>query len=206
MAAVLIQQQVPRQTPTPPPQTLPLCLDISRPRSAAFPNKHLPHCPTGPAPGSERSTPATPPDSPPSGDSSLRSFSILHPANSYPQIASVPPVYAIDAPTLNAAISEQAAKSFPDPAQAFPWLHGLHSENQVQLAFFTARRKPQRDTPKCFRGITIVKAEGSLDKARLKGALCPDDVLDTRNGHDRAFIEADPKEGFSIRNFQIQAS
>lgn len=206
MATVLIHQQVPRQTPTPPLQTPPLCLNISHSKSLLIPNKHLPYGPTDPVPRSERPSPATPPDSPPTRNSSLRTFSKLHPADTYPRIASDPPVYSIDVPALNAAIREQAAQALPQPTEAFPWLHGLHSENQVQVAFFGARRKTQHYTPKCFRGITIIKAGGNLDKARLKGALCPEEVLDIRLGRDPSFIEVDPKEGFSIRNFQIQAS
>lgn len=64
----------------------------------------------------------------------------------------------------------------------------------------------QRQTPNCYRGITIVKAGGDLKKARLKSAIAPEEVLNRRDGHDAAFLEIDPRHGFSVRNFQIQAT
>jgi dual specificity MAP kinase phosphatase len=39
-----------------------------------------------------------------------------------------------------------------------------------------------------------------LSSSKLKGAIAPDEVLDTNT-----FLECDPKDGFSVRNFQIQA-
>ena len=188
---------------TPPPETSELSLNTSRPSSTPVPNKHIPYCPAGPAPGNPQL--ASPPASPPTSDSSLQTFSLLHPADTYPQIIDDPPVFSIDAFTLAAAINEQAAQPFPDPKLAFPWLHGLHAENQVQLAFFIARRKALRKTPQCFRGITIVKVGGDLTKARLKGAVSADEILDLRSGREASFLEVDPRDGFSVRNFQIQA-
>ena len=76
----------------------------------------------------------------------------------------------------------------------------------MQLAFFTARRRTQRDPPRCFRGITIIKAGNDLSKARLRGAISPDEVLDINRGRHANFIDVDPREGFSVRNFQIQAA
>ena len=76
----------------------------------------------------------------------------------------------------------------------------------MQLAFFAARRRTQRNAPKCFRGITIVKAGGDLSKARLKGAISPEEILDLNKGNDSEFLEVDPRDGFSVRNFQIQTS
>jgi len=206
MAAVVIHQPIPRQSLTPPPQPPLLSSDNPRSHSVPIPNKHLPYCPPGPSPESQHSNLATPPESPPSKNSTFRTESVLHPAATHTKVNISPPVYSIDASILNAAIIEQARQIFPDPNYAFPWLHGLHSENQVQLAFFTARRKAQRDTPECFRSITIVKAGGNLNKARLKGALSPDEILNLSGGREAYFLEADPREGFSIRNFQIQAT
>lgn len=73
----------------------------------------------------------------------------------------------------------------------------------MQLAFFTTRRRSQRRTPKCFRSVTVVKVGGDLGKARLKGAIAPDEILSPAGS---GFLESDPPEGFSVRNFQIQAS
>lgn len=76
----------------------------------------------------------------------------------------------------------------------------------MQLAFFSARRKSQRNVPKCYRGITIVKAGKDLSHSKLASAVSSDDLLAHDSSGEAAFIEIDPKEGFSIRNFQIQAT
>ncbi len=55
------------------------------------------------------------------------------------------------------------------------------------------------------RGITIVKAGGDLSCSRLKGAIAPDEFL-LQGVSGAVFREVDPKEGFSVRNFQIQAA
>lgn len=204
MSTLVIHQQASRASLTPPPETSALNLDTPRPGSAPIPNKHLPYCPSGPAPG--KSQLASPPASPPTKNSGLQTFSLLHPADTYPQIINQPPVFSIDAFTLAAAINEQATQPLPDPKLTFPWLHGLHAENQVQLAFFIARRKTLRKTPQCLRGITVVKVGGDLTKARLKGAVSADEILDLKDGKDGSFLEVDPKDGFSVRNFQIQAT
>ena len=115
-------------------------------------------------------------------------------------------MYKIDACTLATAIDRLASQQFPDPDHVFPWLHGLHTENHVQLAFFVARRKALRKTPKCFRAITIVKAGGDLKIARLKGAVSEDEFLGNTDDQGAEFLEVDPKDGFSVRNFQIQAT
>ena len=79
----------------------------------------------------------------------------------------------------------------------------------MQLAFFIARKKSLRRTPKCIRGITVVKAGGDLTHSKLKGAVAPDEILHCETGDmendDGDFLEIDPREGFSVRNFQIQA-
>jgi dual specificity MAP kinase phosphatase len=80
----------------------------------------------------------------------------------------------------------------------------------LQLAFFIARKRSLRRTPKCIRGITIVKAGGDLSHSRLKGAVAPEEILqphsdDMDPNDDGDFVEIDPREGFSVRNFQIQA-
>ncbi|CAK7229081.1 tyrosine/serine/threonine protein phosphatase pps1 [Sporothrix bragantina] len=74
----------------------------------------------------------------------------------------------------------------------------------MQQSFFSQRRRVIRKTPCCLRGVTVVKADGQLHRARLKGAIAPDEFLQL--GVDAEFLDADPKEGFSVRNFQIQAA
>ena len=41
---------------------------------------------------------------------------------------------------------------------------------------------------------------------RLRGAVSPEEVLDSNDGEDAKFLEVDPKEGFCVRNFQIQVA
>ena len=90
-------------------------------------------------------------------------------------------------------------------------MHGLHADNQLQLAFFTARKKSLRRTPKCIRGLTIVKAGGDLSHSKIKGAIAPEEILRPwqavrdRTCEECEFLDIDPRDGFSVRNFQIQA-
>lgn len=48
-----------------------------------------------------------------------------------------------------------------------------------------------------------MKANGDLSISRLKGNIAPDEFMDLEKGD---FKEIDPKDGFSVRNFQIQAA
>lgn len=48
-----------------------------------------------------------------------------------------------------------------------------------------------------------MKANGDLSNSRLKGAISPDEFMDLEKSD---FKEIDPKDGFSVRNFQIQAA
>lgn len=201
MSTIVVHQSVSRTSLTPPHSPK---LDTSGSNAAPIPNKHLAHCPTGPAPGTSQ-TP-TPPASPPSKHAGLQNFSRLCSPNAYPQIAGDLPIYSIDTSTLATAINELARQLLPEPNLVFPWLHGLHAENQVQLAFFIARRKALRITPKCFRGITIVKVGGDLTRSRLKGAISEDEVLEACKGQASSFLNVDPRDGFSVRNFQIQTT
>ena len=203
MSTALVDQPIPRTSLT-PPNSPPLDLNTIRPSSAPIPNKHLPFCPPGPIPGVTQ-TP-TPPASPPTKHTGLQSHSLLHPADKYLKVSNTPPIHSIDASALAAAIDELAAQPSPDPKLVFPWLHGLHAENQVQLAFFIARRKALRSTPKCLRGITIVKVGDDLSKSKLKGAVHSNEILDSGIGSDASFLDVDPKDGFSVRNFQIQVT
>lgn len=168
-----------------------------------IPNKHLPVCPPGPAPTEK---PQTPPQSPPSKEASLPPRSLLSPPDSYLRLSwGKYPIYEIDTAGVAAALDHLARQPLPDPSQVFPWFHGLHPSNHIQLAFFIARRRNLRKVPKCWRGITLVKAGGDLGHSRLKGALSPDEFLQ-QTATGAVFRDLDPKEGFSVRNFQIQAA
>jgi dual specificity MAP kinase phosphatase len=79
----------------------------------------------------------------------------------------------------------------------------LHPNNHIQQGFFIARKKRvQRQTPCCLRGLTIVKADGNLCESRLKGAIAPQEFM--QPGSEGEFVEMDPREGFCVRNFHIQ--
>ncbi len=51
-----------------------------------------------------------------------------------------------------------------------------------------------------------MKAGGDLSRSKLKGAVSPEEILNLDNGDDATFLDVDPREGFSVRNFQIQAT
>ncbi|PGH26976.1 hypothetical protein AJ80_01360 [Polytolypa hystricis UAMH7299] len=202
MATVVVQQQPARHSATPPPITPALSLNASTPRSQTpIPNKHLPVCPPGPPPPSSK-IPATPPQSPTLKHPSLTAVhSFLFPPDKFPKLCNSPPIYAIDSDNLAFAIEERASQPLPDPKNLFPWLHGLHPNNHIQLSFFVSRRRSLRRTPKCLREITVVKVGGDLSRSRIKGAVAPQEII-TPSG--ATFFEADPPEGFSVRNFHIQ--
>ncbi|KAI0537042.1 hypothetical protein GGR58DRAFT_363742 [Xylaria digitata] len=186
-----------------------------------IPNKHIPACPTGPAPVQ---TPNTPPPSPGREDDddhniinsniksnnhrhdSRRPSSVLYPLDRLPRLKLGPiSVFEVDADDVASAIHHTAKQPLPDPSLVFPWFHGLHPNNHMQQAFFIARKKKAlRKTPCCLRGLTVVKADGNLCESRLKGAISPQEFM--RPSVDGEFIEMDPREGFSVRNFHIQAA
>jgi dual specificity MAP kinase phosphatase len=188
---------MPSRSPTPPPH---LSLNTSsRGTPTAIPNKHIPVCSPG-------GLPATPPASPPRKDSLVETSSITYPPDAYcTQYSDDPPVYTITADRMAEALEHMATQPLPNPDQVFPWMHGLHPENQIQLAFFSSRRKSVRKVPSCIRGLTMVKTGGNLNTSKLKGAIAPDELLQSASPDAPAFIECDPKDGFSVRNFQIQA-
>ncbi|KAK2799799.1 tyrosine/serine/threonine protein phosphatase pps1 [Onygenales sp. PD_10] len=204
MATVVVQQQPVRQhSSTPPPLTPALSLSAGPRSQTPIPNKHIPVCPTGPAPASSK-IPATPPASPTLKHAALpQGTSVLYPPSSFPKICDNPPVYSIKADQLALALHEVATRPLPDPKQVFPWLHGLHPENHIQLGFFVPRRRSLRRMPRCLRSIAVVKAGGDLSKSRIKGAIAPQEIL-AQTGS--SFLDADPPEGFSVRNFQIQTA
>ncbi|KAG9232206.1 hypothetical protein BJ875DRAFT_91759 [Amylocarpus encephaloides] len=150
--------------------------------------------------------PDSPPQSPPSKEKDLAPCSLLHPPGPYKSRSiGGSTIYEISANEVVAAVDHNSSQPLPDPSQVFPWFHGLHPCNPIQQAFFIARRRNLRKTPKCLRGVTIVKAGGDLTCSRLKGALSPAEFL-LRDEEGSVFREIDPKEGFSVRNFQIQAA
>ena len=197
MATVVVQQQHTLRHSTPPPSITP-ALTVNR-RSSPIPNKHLPVCPTGPSPyvpeQPESSALRAATDHPPS---------LLYPPDGFLRISypPAPTVYGIDAVTLSEALDHQASQPLPDPALMYPWLHGLHPDNRLQLGFFSNRKRAQRKPPKCWRSITVVKLGSDLTKARIKGAVCANEVISPSS----RFLMADPPEGFSVRNFQIQTA
>ncbi|KJZ78878.1 hypothetical protein HIM_01651 [Hirsutella minnesotensis 3608] len=192
-------------SPVAPPRSLEDVQPASSPQvsqcHAPLPNKHLPACPTGPSKAGE---PDTPPASPRSIDE-VQQTSLLYPPDVYPrlELASLC-AYEIDADQVAQALDYASQQPLPPASLVFPWLHGLHPNNQMQQAFFMGRRRSPRRTPSCLRGVTLVKANGDLGVGRLKGAIAPDEFM--RQGCRPEFIEADPPDGFSVRNFQIQAA
>ncbi|GFG01359.1 pps1 dual specificty phosphatase [Aspergillus lentulus] len=194
MATVLVQQQTLRHD-TPPPAGISSSLNLTRTPSPV-PNKHLPVCPSGTSTAASQTAVQSAKDD-------KKVTSLLYPPDTFPRVTNSPPIYSIDIVTLAAALDYWASQPLPDPSQVFPWLHGLHPENHLQLGFFTNRRRSLRRTPQCWRGITIVKVGGDLSTSRLKGAVSPSEIL-APSGWD--FVPSDPKEGFSVRNFQIQTA
>ncbi|KAL4975344.1 hypothetical protein BDW66DRAFT_68583 [Aspergillus desertorum] len=195
MATVVVQQ--PLRHTTPPPGAVAPALSLIR-TSSPVPNKHIPVCPTGPSPVPSRtSSPA------PKEDAVPPTSSPLHPPDAFPKISDSPPLYSIEIEILVAAVNHCSSQPLPDPNLMFPWLHGLHPENHLQVGFFTNRRRSLRRTPRCWRGLTVVKVGGDLSSSRLKGAITPDAIL-APSGLE--FLAADPREGFSVRNFQIQTA
>ncbi|KAM0277974.1 hypothetical protein ACHAQH_005428 [Verticillium albo-atrum] len=173
-------------------------------QQASIPNKHIPVCPPGPAPNGE---PSTPPPSPPNDldDEDALPSSWLFPPSNFACIESGPlKLYQLGAGDVAAAIDFASRQPLSDTSRVFPWFHGLHPHNHIQQAFFIARRRMLRRTPACVRGLTLVKADSDLSVARLKGAIAPQEFLDTQSTPE--FLDVDPKDGFCVRNFQIQAA
>ena len=49
----------------------------------------------------------------------------------------------------------------------------------------------------------MIKVGGHPGSCKLKGAVAPHEVLDPSG---ELFLDADPRDGFSVRNFQIQTA
>lgn len=128
--------------------------------------------------------------------------SLLYPADDYPAICKSPPIRAIDAAGVAASMNFTSKQPLPEIENIFPWAHGLHPENTIQLAFFYARKKSMRRAPTCYRGIVIVKV-GDQTHSKLKGAVAPDEILPLSSTVP-GFLSVDPRDGFNVRNFHIQ--
>ncbi|KAI0900374.1 hypothetical protein F4806DRAFT_153555 [Annulohypoxylon nitens] len=179
---------------------------VSSVSPAPIPNKHIPICPTGPARPHVRE-PNTPPPSPGREDErrTRSSPSLLYPPDKFEHLEAGPlALYKIHPADVAASLDHLSKQPLPEPSQVFPWFHGLHPCNQIQQTFFSTRSKPMRQIPSCLRGITVVKADSDLSVSRLKGAIAPNEFMNPCA--DGEFIEVDPKQGFSVRNFQIQAA
>lgn len=213
MATVMLS----RSSPTPPPSVgrpnseqidEPSLLSLSGGEATPIqiPNKHMP-CPN--PTGVKFTCLATPPASPPDGgqlsDIKNGMDSLLYPPENYACLSNTPPVYAINAAGLAAALNFTSRQPLPAIEQLFPWAHGLHSENALQLSFFYAKKKSARRTPSCYRGICIVKAGSRRTGCTLKGTVLPEEILPS-NQQDPGFLCVDPREGFSVRNFHIQVA
>ncbi|TQB76932.1 tyrosine/serine/threonine protein phosphatase pps1 [Monascus purpureus] len=197
MATVVVQQQALRHDT--PPTTIPRAL-------SPVPGNVLHVHSTGsisPPTDSIKSTTVLSSSSSITRVSSTQVSSLLYPPHKFPRVSDSPSIYLLDASTLAAALDHIASQPLPDPNQVFPWLHGLHPDNKFQLAFFANRRRSARHVPKCWRGITLVKVGGDITTSRLKGAVAPNEVLGPSG---TAFLDIDPPQGFSVRNFQIQTA
>ncbi|KAK0390059.1 hypothetical protein NLU13_3632 [Sarocladium strictum] len=208
MTTIAIPRPIPPHRPASAldvPITPPLSLEeinasIASHKTAAqapIPNKHIPVCPTGPA----AEEPTTPPRSPSEEDDYTQS-SLLYPPHDFHSLTRDGAfLFLLDGDNVIDALDYAARQPLPDPSLVFPWFHGLHPQNHIQQAFFAARRRVHRNVPSCLRSVTLVKADGDLSKARLKGAIAPEEIL--RYDPNPGFID-DPRDGFSVRNFHIQ--
>lgn len=202
MATVVLQQSSALRDSSRTPPPFRTTLRSSSPQPNAVPNKHIPFCPPGPVPSPGQETP---PNSPPQKSSIVtKPQSLLHPPHNHRKLLKSPPIYGLEADALAEALTFASKQALPSPDTVFPWLHGLHPANQQQLHFFNARKRSSRKAPKCLRGITIIKAGGDLSRARIKGAVAPDEVLSLCDNDKKGFLDCDPPEGFSVRNFHIQ--
>lgn len=191
-------------TPLSPTLTIDSLDDQAEPCPPAVPNKHIPICPPGPVPHHD---PNTPPPSPGNQEDTVQALqqSLLYPPTDFPLLESIPnTVYEMSPAQVADALDYISRQPLPEPSQVFPWLHGLHPLNHLQQSFFTSRSRALRNTPCCLRAITLVKADGDLTVSRLKGAISPNEFLHCSSTPE--FQDVDPKDGFSVRNFQIQAA
>jgi len=171
------------------------------------------HSPATPLAVHNRHIPICSPGSAPVNDGQLgigtcfETSSLLHPPTLFSRFPGPIPLYSIDANQLAAALRHAAQQPLASPQSVFPWMHGLHGDNGMQLAFFFTRKRTLKCQPH-LRAITLVKAGLDLSRARLKGSILAEELLDlSRLGNlEGKFIDIDPREGFSVRNFDIQTA
>ncbi|KAL7795927.1 hypothetical protein V8C37DRAFT_373944 [Trichoderma ceciliae] len=133
----------------------------------------------------------------------LPQASLLYPPDNFVRVdGEDASIYEIDAVSVAEALDYASQQQLPPPSLVFPWLHGLHPENHTQRTFFDEHLCILGNTPNCLRAITVVKADGNLSFARLKGAIAPEEFM--RSGTPPEFIDSDPLSGLSVRNFHIQ--
>ncbi|KAK1459166.1 dual specificity phosphatase [Colletotrichum melonis] len=204
MATIALPRPIAPHRPTSTVGSVPtISLESIGTAQVPVPNKHLPVCPPGPVPAEE---PNTPPPSPPRDDDLIQQTSLLSPPDKFSKFESGPAtVYTVGPADVAAAVDYISRQPLPDPNQVFPWFHGLHPHNHIQQAFFIARHRSLRKTPTCVRGVTLVKADGDLSVARLKGAIAPQELINLAAAAPE-FLDVDPRDGFCVRNFQIQAA
>lgn len=205
MATTVVVQQQPalRQSSPTPPLTPALTLNTQR-ATTPIPNKHIPYCSPGPVPSQNQIV--TPPQSPPSRTVSPQRSFVLYPPDAHPKLSKSPAIYGVSAEVLAEAWENMATQPMVNPTSVFPWLHGLHPSNTTQLAFFVARKRSLRKVPRCLRGLTIIKAGGDLSRSRIRGSIAPDEVMNLSDEKGKGFLDCDPPEGFSVRNFHIQSA
>src|SRR5690606_16823280 len=101
----------------------------------------------------------------------------LYPPTAYPLISKEPAIRGLDASELAAALHFTSSQPLPASESLFPWVHGLHPDNHLQLAIFFGNGPYNRGIPRCYRGITLVKAGGDMSFSKLRGACAPHEIL-----------------------------
>ncbi|KAK9343335.1 hypothetical protein V1522DRAFT_236349 [Lipomyces starkeyi] len=132
-------------------------------------------------------------------------LSLLNPAGQYPAISTSPPVRGLRASQLADALSYAAHQPLPHAQHVFPWLHGLHPENELQLTFLDPSLSHVRGCPSTFRNITLVKL-GSLGSCKLRGTVSHKEFLPDVSSGQEGFLNLDPVRGVGLRNFDIQVA
>ncbi|KAK9376853.1 uncharacterized protein V1513DRAFT_218184 [Lipomyces chichibuensis] len=132
-------------------------------------------------------------------------LSLLNPAEQYPAISTSPPVRGLRASQLADALSYAAHQPLPHAQHVFPWLHGLHPENELQLTFLDPSLSHVKGCPSTFRNITLVKL-GSLGSCKLQGTVSHKEFLPDVSSGQEGFLNLDPVRGVGLRNFDIQVA
>ncbi|KAK9457275.1 hypothetical protein V1511DRAFT_485876 [Dipodascopsis uninucleata] len=137
--------------------------------------------------------------------SSSPRLSLLHPPCNYRMICSSPPIYALTASQLVEAINYSSYQPLPPTTDLFPWCHGLHPRNEVQVSFLDPGRTQVNKVPTSFRGITLVKM-GSFNSCKLRGTISHKEFLPDISSQLEGFLNLDPVSGVGLRNFHIQVA